>query len=188
MPKMRTKLDNLKNLIGSPTTTEKLVVRTEGEKRKRVTDANTMSNARRRKLTYTADDMCAMRKGNNLSTRQTIRLAQDLRQVAGSRNSVEPHLRKKLYDQNHKLDDFFGHDNILFIEEDKKKKTTRKFRENVVVAKDIKSLIDQVLLERLLERAEALIRIGIDGGGGFLKICMSIFNLQAPVSSSSSGQ
>ena len=103
----------------------------------------------------------------------------------GLRNCVEPCIQQKIYEGNHQLDAFFTHDRILFIEEDKKKNVTRNFSEYAIVTTDITGLIDKVLLERQLDKKDALIRIGLDGGGGFLKVCLSIFNLDNAVSKSS---
>ena len=45
------------------------------------------------------------------------------------------------------------------------------------ICNDIQSLIDKVIAERNLPADDALVRVGIDGGGGFLKICVSIFDI-----------
>ena len=47
----------------------------------------------------------------------------------------------------------------------------------------MKGLINHVLEKRCLAKENALIRIGLDGGGGFLKVCSSIFDVEAPISS-----
>ena len=49
------------------------------------------------------------------------------------------------------------------------------FQQNVIVCADINSLIEKIIEER--DIADLLIRIGLDGGGGFMKVCLSIFNL-----------
>ena len=74
---------------------------------------------------------------------------------------------------------------MVFIEEDKKTKTERSFKEHAVVTKNISGLIDKVLVERELDTDDALIRVGLDGGGGFLKVCMSIFDLLSSQSKTS---
>ena len=137
----------------------------------------------KRKL-FSLDDMCVFRKNLDLSTRQTLTLAQNLRQASGSRHVIESYAKQKIYNENHQLDEFFHCDQILFFEEDKKKNTSRNFYECAIVTNDIKGLIDKILVERQLDKDNVLIRIGLDGGGGFMKVCMSIFELESPVSTS----
>ncbi len=115
------------------------------------------------------------------STRQSIELAHYLRAASGCKNIIESNFQQRVYEDNHQLDEFFGHDNILFVEEDKKKNATRRFTEHAIITKDLTGLIDRVLIERKVRKDDVLIKIGLDGGGGFLKICMSIFDLQSPV-------
>ena len=53
---------------------------------------------------------------------------------------------------------------------------------------NVPDFIDVILRERLLEDKDSvLIRIGIDGGGGFLKICLSIFDINDSFSNVQSG-
>ena len=37
--------------------------------------------------------------------------------------------------------------------------------------------MEKIILERNIEEKNVLIRIGLDEGGGFMKICLSIFDL-----------
>ena len=176
----RAKIDNLERLAGSPTTAERVATRLGGGKGKASLP---------KKNLFSAEDIKVMRKNNNLTTRQTIGLTQDMRQLSGSSRTVESYIEKSLTEQNHVLDKYFTHENMLFLEEDKTKKTSRKFFEQTVIVSDLKGLIDNVLEKRGLERENALIRIGLDGGGGFMKICSSIFDVEAPYSSTlQSGQ
>ena len=49
-----------------------------------------------------------------------------------------------------------------------------------IVCFDLLGLIDMVLEKRERERDSVLIKISVDGGGGFLKICASIFEIDDP--------
>ena len=71
------------------------------------------------------------------------------------------------------------------MEENSKTKVSRKFRQHAVVCKNLKELIDDIPHRRKICITDALIRVGLDGGGGFLKICVSVFNIKAPVSMTS---
>ena len=64
-----------------------------------------------------------------------------------------------------------------------KDKPTEHFDKHVVLCNDLDGLIDKVIRCRNLHEDNTLICIGIDGGGGFLKICLSIFDLNEPSSS-----
>ena len=46
---------------------------------------------------------------------------------------------------------------------------------DIVFVKDIQSFILNIMEQRKLDPKQAFVRVGIDGGGGFLKVCVSIF-------------
>ena len=91
------KLENLEKLISSPTTSERLASRaisrcddeaglmTYGPKRKLI-------NPNPRRQLFSVDDMCLIRKDINLSARDTLCLAQHLRNSADCepRSVIEP--------------------------------------------------------------------------------------------------
>ena len=176
-------------MIGSPTTSERLASRainnsnddtgisTYGPRRKLIMS----SPAAKRKL-YSMDDMCIMRKELDLSTRGTLTLARNLRLASGSRHIIESNLRPNMEVKNHKLDDFFVHDYLLFNREDKDSKKVVNYKEHAIIANNICGLIDKIFEERGLDGENALLRIGLDGGGGFLKVCMSVFDLRGSFS------
>ena len=57
-------------------------------------------------------------------------------------------------------------------------KLSDNFKQLIVVCKDLNALTDAILRKRGREEADSLlIKISIDGGGGFLKICQSIFDI-----------
>ena len=121
------------------------------------------------------------------STRSVHTLAKDIRIATGSRNSIEPGLKQKLVEYYHQLDHYFVSEKMRFTREVtqtetvKGKKVTKKHTENfdqdTVHCKDVSSLIDAVLEARQINGERAILRIGLDGGGGFLKICLSAFDL-----------
>ena len=62
------------------------------------------------------------------------------------------------------------------------------FEQLVMVCNNLPGLLDMILQGRDGEEDENLIiRIGIDGAGGFLKICMSVFDKNDPVPNAKSG-
>jgi hypothetical protein len=64
---------------------------------------------------------------------------------------------------------------------------TETFDQHVVLCKDLPSLIERVIEERqLVDDDKLLTRIGLDGGGGFMKVCLSIFNVTNPISADTS--
>ena len=168
------KLDNLQKLAGSPKSLETSLGHNYSEQKRKSTEDG---GGPKRKLFLSLDDMCVIRKNMDLSTRQTRELAHYLR-VATSRDAVESGVNQRLRNQNHELDDLFGHEMMLFVEEEKNK-IKRKFREHAVVVKDVNELIRTVLEKRKIDKKDALIRVGLDGGGGFLKICLSAFDIKS---------
>ena len=54
----------------------------------------------------------------------------------------------------------------------------RNFQQHVVLCNNLNELIDDIIRERNIDDKDLLVRIGMDGGGGFLKICLSVFQLQ----------
>ena len=46
------------------------------------------------------------------------------------------------------------------------------------VCNNINTLIDRIIEKRSLNEENILIRIGLDGGGGFVKMCLSVFNME----------
>ena len=160
-----------------------------------------------RKALYSADDMCIIRKDLNLSARQTLALAQNLRNRATdckTRDVIEPSLKKKLFEKGHEIDGYFELDSLRFlrhVEKDQGKalekeapsnskknekiknkkvpKIAENYDEHVIVTKNLSQFIDDIILRRNLSKESVLVRVGLDGGGGFFKVCLSIFDLNA---------
>ena len=120
--------------------------------------------------------MNIIQKDLNLTSRGTLTLAQGLRMIAGSK-VVESSAKEKMHYNNHKLDSFFEHKELRFTREIKGKNINENFEQHVIVTKNIFSFIDEVMQSRGLDVNTTLIRIGLDDNGGFIKICLSLFDL-----------
>ena len=96
------------------------------------------------------------------------KLASTINQDAKSR-IVEPNFRAKFQLKSKLLSDFFTQTTISLQPENSTEQT-----ENLVAhCKSLEELIDEVLLPRKVF-SDHLIKVGIDGGGGFLKACLGI--------------
>ena len=147
---------------------------------------------------YSADDMCIIRKDLNLSARQTLALDQNLRNRATdvkTREVGEPSLKKRLFEKAHEIDGYFELDLLRFLRHKgdggEKEITTKNqtikgkkvptvaenYDEGVIVTKSLSEFIDDIILRRKLNEESVLVRVGLDGGGGFFKVCLSIFDL-----------
>ena len=182
------KVENPEKLIASPTTSNKLAKRSRDEyddKGQKLCSDSSPERKTKRKLFLSSKNLCTIRKNMNLSARKTKDLAHYIRVATGSRSAIEPYTDDKMKVDSHLFDDYFEYKNILFVEENSKTKVSRKFRQHAAVCKNLKELIDDILHRRKICITDALIRVGLDGGGGFLKICVSVFNIKAPVSMTS---
>lgn len=126
---------------------------------------------------FSGADVMDMQQDLHLSGRETLKLGKHLRAAASFRNTVEPNLKKKLHENNHKLDDWFE---IKFLDFVKKEKNVviEKTPRWTVVCNDVDTLIQHIIKQRNYTDDGNLIRIGIDGGRGFLKVCLSVFPLE----------
>lgn len=106
----------------------------------------------------------------NLSTNVTLGIASDIRVATKKRTIIELGLKESLIENVHRLDSFFYVEKISVNTEKKKVKTIS--LQPVVYCKDLDGLVSYIKKARNI--ADVYYKIGIDGGGGFLKICLSI--------------
>jgi len=129
--------------------------------------------------------MCLIREDLNLSSRKTLQLCQDLREISGDRKIIDKSCKKKMVKKSHEIDKFFEHTKISFYHEVTVEGTKTKhpdtFEQHVIIVNDISGLIDKVIFERNLNEDNLIIRIGLDGLGGFMKIRLSLFYLDEEV-------
>jgi hypothetical protein len=106
----------------------------------------------------------------DLSINKTLKLASELRKAAGAK-IFESNIKTKLRDTYHSVDEFFQIAEIDYVEEvnrEVKSVTTKA----TVFCNNIQKFISCVMDKR--QYKDAIIKVGIDGGGGFLKICLSL--------------
>lgn len=96
----------------------------------------------------------------NLSTNQTLKLN-------NNRNAVTNNLKSKLHNRSHLLDQFFETKSLTF--EITKNNNEKIFvPRNAVICTNTVKLLDYIYKERNYNCCHNHVKIGIDGGGGFL--------------------
>lgn len=125
---------------------------------------------------FQACDIKTIRLDLNLTDRTTLKLNKHIRSAAGPK-AVQTGMKKEMTENNHRLDSFFRIKLIDFVKIDKGvivEKTPR----YAVLCSDVDSFIDYLKSGRDYDDNDnVLVKIGIDGGGGFLKVCLNIFQL-----------
>lgn len=106
----------------------------------------------------------------SLSTKTTCGIAGALRVSTKNRKLIEPGLKEALQVNSHQLDNFFDIKNITLSE--CKAKINKDLQKNIIYCKDIAGFIDYIKQQRNV--TEVHFKAGIDGGGSFLKLCLSM--------------
>lgn len=99
---------------------------------------------------------------------QTDRISKLVREVFGS-SSIEPNAMKELRRQSFQEEHFFESQSFIFHDF-----KGAEIHQDVVVVKDLMEYLDHVHDKRGLSIHETVIKIGLDSGGGSLKVCLSI--------------
>ena len=123
-------------------------------------------------------DMSVIQKDLSLSTRQVLTLAEDLRNSSGDKKMIEKNLGDKIRGFNRKLEDLFERRICNFVNVNEAQEVKDNFQQHFVVCNNINTLIDKIIEESSLNEENILIRIGLDGGGGFVKTCLSLFDIK----------
>ena len=126
-------------------------------------------------------DCSGIQQDQGMSNSQTKNLVHELRLAAGSKTVVERYAFSKIKENNRQLNSFFKLEKLSYIIEEKDTKIP------TIICSNLPGLVDVVLEKRQREKDSVLIKLSVDGGGGFLKICLSIFNIDNPTPIASSG-
>lgn len=117
-------------------------------------------------MTISAFNFIDIQSNLNLSTNQTLKLASNLRKTTNQRNTVEKNFKKKIQENSHNLDNFFSSIEMNF------QKSGEIIKQTAVFCNNVNLLLDFIFKKRNYEPGTQ-IKIGIDGGGGFIKICIT---------------
>ena len=146
----------------------------------------------KKQITFSVEDISNMQVDVGLSTKQTLKIAEHLRSkpiedkggnAQTNRKILESNLRSKLREKNCQLDSLFEVRKANFVKIDEKKKLRENFDRELVVCNDLDELSRRIIKERDMEEGDLLFRVGMDGGGGFLKVCLNVFDLKKDHSS-----
>ena len=116
-------------------------------------------------------DMKAIKADLGLSVNKTLKHTKRLRYLTSNRKCVDPNLKQHLRDTSHKFDDFFTVNHINLLKPDG---FANELQTPVIYCSNMGSLVQSLLDERSKDFESVQFKIGIDGGGGFLKVCLNI--------------
>lgn len=108
----------------------------------------------------------------DLSFNETKILSNTLRVVTKNRKILQPNSIEKLRDMNHSIDNLFSSTNCDMLHEKKKERSLSS--KTIVFCNDIQGLVETVLEKRNKEISDVHLKFGMDGGGGFFKICLFV--------------
>ena len=182
----RGKVDNITELLSNtPTSSERVASRiilntetpfltTLGSKVKVVSSGETAP----KKQLFSAEQVSFIEKDLNLSNNQMSNLSEDLRVSSGSRKLIESGVKGKLRAINRQLSDLFVSRRCIFATENETLKTRENFEQHVIVCNDVNEVVERVIKTREIDEDNMIVRIGMDGGGGFMKVCLSVFDMR----------
>jgi len=129
-------------------------------------------------LPMTASAMQALQVSENLSIRAVHRVAQTLKSQGVP---LEPHVGRAVAEKARQLSDLFNVKTIDMWSKNQEGKA-EKVKKSVVVASNPSGLIKLITQARQVGSSRQ--HIGLDGGGGFLKLCLNVIEEQRTPSQS----
>lgn len=120
---------------------------------------------------FSVKDFQNIRNSFNLSYKVTSGIATAIRVATKNAKIIEPNLKRKLLDNTHTLDHLFDCKSLDFAKV-KGIINILNISQHFVQCVNLQELIKFVSDSRKIETRH--LKFGIDGGGGFLKICLSI--------------
>lgn len=126
----------------------------------------------------TVEDIHNIKTDLNLSTNQTKTLTKHIRSALGTRKATEPYIRENLLLKSHQLDALFCCENRDF-DCSSGKSFTSASNSPIVFCTALNELRDRVVLCRQFLQNDFDCIIGVDSGGGFLKVCLTIRSASA---------
>lgn len=124
------------------------------------------------KIVISAEACVSIQNEHNLSFNTMKGIAKSLRTATQKRNLFEPGLKEKLLSRNHIVDEFFEIRKFNFTTKIKGKEEIH--AKNIICCKNLGAFIEEVIEYR--KNPDVILKFCVDGGGGFLKIGLSIQN------------
>lgn len=133
------------------------------------------SNSQATTSNISTQQLFKLKADNNLSLRKTLNVVKSIR---GCGINVEPDTKMRLQQLNKQLEQFFGlaEPGLSFEHCDGQ---TVHIDTPIVYCKDIPGLVQRVTEARSLDMQNMLVKLGIDGGGGFFKVTLSIISMNS---------
>lgn len=189
------RVDNIKKLSGSPKTLEKVtssVILEKIDKNENVCLARpsgghplkiavqSVSHLSRKTndSIVSVDFMSSLRSSLDISSNHALKLASQLRNTLGP-NLVEPvsKLKSFMNEKSHVFDNFFKYETVEFTVKSGNSLTTT--TEVMVYCHDLSNFISEIVKHRCYsDDVELQLKVGLDSGGQYLKICLNIHELQ----------
>ena len=142
----------------------------QSEANDEVSDSGESAGPSKAKYQYSKEKMDEIGDDLGLKDRQMRKLRGHLN-ANGGRGTVEPGLNEHLVEKKNTFADFYSYEDIMY-EGDKSIVT--------VYCSDIIGLIRKICVMRDLDYENCTKKVGIDGGKGFLKIVLSLFDDENP--------
>lgn len=137
---------------------------------------------------FSAEHLLQIQVDMNLSVRGRNKLTHAIRDIKGAA-TVEPRIRDTLHEMDHRLDEFFSLQKRITFTRIGNGKVVDQEKKPVVVCHVINGLIEYIIRERSSNNPDFdekhWIKSGLDGGGNFLKVTLSIFLRMSPEKSKS---
>lgn len=102
----------------------------------------------------------------NFSTNQTLKMAATIKKTTKQPKIIEKKLKAKLESNSHKLGTLFVSKELIF------KKSKEDVKRTIIFCNNLKYFIDLISKKREYNM-NTLIKIGVDGEGGFFQVCLS---------------
>lgn len=126
------------------------------------------ANESKKGTLFTHDDILKIKTSRGMSLRGTLELAQNLRSASKNRKVISPGLSEIIKKEaTHKLDGKYAIKNV-----DDFVKAHNDVP--VIYCNNINECLNVIACERGISLAESDLKVGIDAGGGFLKVCLNV--------------
>ena len=128
-----------------------------------------------------AEDLSKIQNDLSLSNNQVLKLAGHIRSATSSRASIEPCLKDKLLELHHCLDEYFMVESDAFLIRESEKENIMESRP-IIHCRDVNSFMEKIM--ELREKSYTMVKIGLDGGGGFLKVSLTLMTFETDMATS----